>query len=94
MAIEYIKDMNALLEIVENNEIVSFPYGAEGVTFLEFLSRTARLQSVVCVTQRAASDANKFTLDVPVVQLANIPYLKKTATIILFLHLIKQKFLM
>ena len=83
MAIEYINDLDHLIEIVERNQVVSYPNSGEGVIFLEWLRQTGRLNNILCVTQRVAAPLNKFLRGIPVIHLDNIPYLKNSATFII-----------
>ena len=83
MAMEYIKDMDSLLEIVERGNVISFPYGAEGRAFLEWLREIDRLDKVLCAVQCSWTSVNTILCERPLIYLRLLPHFRETASFII-----------
>ena len=80
--IEYIKDLDVLFQSLRQGEVVLFPSGEEGNTFLDYLHHNGRLGSVRCVATEHDSTANTFVHNLPIIPIREMPQFRSSATVI------------
>ena len=81
MAIEYIKDLDTLFNVMASGEVIIFAYGSTGVAVINLMHYTKRANACV-VVQESKSAANKFLYDIPLIHLGVMPHFRETATFI------------